>query len=170
MDIHAATIPEFVKMLEGLERWLDKAVDHAKKKNFDPSVYLQARLAPDQYPLVRQVQSACDAAKAAAARLAGKDPPSHPDTESTLDELRARIHKCSAYLKSVAPADFANGETRLIPLPFRPGQGVRGADYVVELALPNFYFHLVTAYAILRHNGVELGKTDYIGSMKLEAV
>ncbi len=170
MEIYAATIPQFIKVLESMEKWLDKAIEHAKKKNFDPNVYLQARLAPDQYPLVRQVQATCDAAKAFAARIAGKEPPSHPDTESTIEELRGRLHKCASYLKSVAPADFAGGETRLVPLPFRPGQGIRGANYAVALTIPNLYFHAVTAYAILRHNGVDLGKADYLGSLPLEAV
>jgi uncharacterized protein len=170
MDMYASTIPQFIKMLDNLDSWIDKAVEHAKKKNFDPSVYLEARLAPDQYTFLRQVQSACDAAKTAAARLAGKDPPKHPDTETTLDEIRARINTCRDYLKAVAPADLANSEQRLIALPFRPGKGMRGTDYTVDLALPNFYFHIVTAYSILRHNGIDLGKTDYIGSMKLEAV
>jgi hypothetical protein len=170
MDMYAATVPQFIKMLDNLDRWIDKAVEHAKKKNFDPSVYLGARLAPDQYSFLRQVQGACDAAKSAAARLAGKEPPKHPDTETTLEEVRARINTCREYLKSVSPADLANSDDRLIALPFRPGQGARGTDYTVDLALPNFYFHMVTAYAILRHNGVELGKTDFLGSMKLEAV
>jgi hypothetical protein len=170
MEIYAATIPQFIKMLDNLEKWIDKAVEHAKKKNFDPSVYLQARLAPDQYPFVRQVQAACDAAKTFAARIAGKEPPSHPDTESTIEELRGRLDKCRSFVKSVAPADLANAETRLVPLPYRPGQGIRGTPYAVELTIPNFYFHVVTAYAILRHNGVDLGKADYLGGFPLEPV
>jgi hypothetical protein len=170
MDMHAGTIPQFIKMLDNLERWIDKAVEHAKKKNFDPSVYLGARLAPDQFNFLRQVQSACDQAKAAAARLSGTEPPKHPDTETTLDEVRARLSTCRDYLKSVSPSALASSEERLIALPFLQGQGIRGTNYVTELALPNFYFHVVAAYEILRHNGVELGKNDYIGSMKLEAI
>jgi hypothetical protein len=168
MDLYAISVPQLAKMLENLDRWIEKAVEHAKKKGFDPNVYLSARLAPDQYPFVRQVQAACDSAKFPAARIAGKEPPSHPDTEQTIDELRARIAKVLEYLRSLAPEDYAGAESRLVKLPFAPGKGARGQAYLIEMALPNFYFHMVTAYAILRHNGVDLGKRDFIGQLTLE--
>lgn len=167
MSLYKASVPQLQKMVRQLEKWLDKATEHAKAKSFDPNVLMTARLAPDQYAFARQVQAACDAAKFAAARLAGKDPPKHPDTEQTFDELRARIQSVVAYLDTFTEADFAGAGERVIPLPFLPGKGLAGGDYLNEMALPNFYFHATTAYAILRHNGVPLGKTDYIGSLNV---
>jgi hypothetical protein len=167
MSLYAASIPQFKKMLVSLDKWLEKAVERAAKKSFEPSVLLQARLAPDQFNFIRQVQSACDAAKSGAARLAGQQPPSHPDTEQTLEELRARIRTCIAYLDSVKPDDLAEAATRRIALPFIPGKLMHGSDYLTQFALPNFYFHVTTAYAILRHNGVELGKADFLGDLPL---
>jgi hypothetical protein len=158
MSLYDETVPQFSKMLRSLDKWLDKAVAHAAAKSFDPSVLLQARLAPDQYPLLRQIQSACDAAKTAAARLTGEEPPKHPDTEQTLEEIRARIRTVLAYLETKRAEDFAGADQRLVKLPFLQGK---------QLSLPNFYFHLSMAYAILRHNGVDVGKNDFIGSLKL---
>jgi len=166
----ASHIAQFTKTIENLGRWLDKAAEHAAKKSFDVNVLASARLAPDQYPLARQVQAACDAAKTAAARLAGQEPPRHEDTETTIAELKARTEKVLAYLKGFSPADFEGAETRVVALPFIPGKGMLGADYLRELATPNLYFHLTTAYAILRHNGVDLGKMDFIGSLNLRDV
>ncbi len=168
MSLYDDTLPIFTKMLGNLSSFLDKAEAHAKEKNFDPEVLLTARLVPDQYPLVRQIQAACDAAKTAAARLSGKEPPSHPDTEKTWSEIRARIATCKSYVESVTAKDFEGAETRMVKLPFIPGKGMLGADYAREMAIPNFYFHLTTAYAILRHNGVPLGKMDYIASLTLK--
>ena len=167
MSLHDASVPQLKKMLGNLDQWLEAAVAHAQKKSFDPSVLLAARLAPDQYPLTRQIQSACDAAKLACARLTGKEAPKHPDTEQTVDELRARIRACVSYLDTFTAADFEGAATRLVDLSFMPGKALRGTDYLNELALPNFYFHATTAYAILRHNGVPLGKASFIGSLKL---
>jgi len=167
VSLYESSVPQYAKMLRNLEKWLDKAEAHAQTKKFEPVTLLSARLAPDQYPLVRQIQSACDAAKSGAARLAGQEPPKHPDTEQTWEEIRTRVRTVLAYLESVKPSDFVGAEERVVPLPFMPGKGIFGSDYLVELSLPNFYFHLTTAYAILRHNGVDVGKTDYIGSMKL---
>jgi hypothetical protein len=161
----ATTIAQFAKMLENLDRWLEAAVAFAEKKKFEPDVLVHARLAPDQYALDRQVQSACDAAKYAAAYLAGQKAPSHPDTEKTIAELRARIRTCVAYVSSVKTSEYAGAADRKVSPAWLQGKWFRGADYVTEIAVPNFYFHVVTAYAILRHNGVELGKMDYIGSM-----
>jgi hypothetical protein len=167
MSLYQASVPQLQKMVRQLGNWLDKATEHAKAKSFDPNVLVAARLAPDQYAFARQVQAACDAAKFAAARLTGKDPPKHPDTEQTFDELRARIQSVVAYLGTFTEADFVGAEKRVIPLPFLQGKGLVAGDYLNEMALPNFYFHVATAYAILRHNGVPLGKTDYIGSLNV---
>ena len=168
MSLYDATVPQLSKMLANLDKWLETAIAHAKTKAFDPNVLVSARLAPDQYPLARQVQSTCDAAKYAAARLTGKEPPKHPDTEQTMDELRARVATCKAYVETITKADFAGAADRAIALPFLEGKTILGTDYVNEMVLPNFYFHLTTAYAILRHNGVALGKMDFIGSLKLQ--
>lgn len=167
MNAYAASIAQMKKMLTNLDKWIEASVAFAQKKSFDPNTLTAARLAPDQYPLVRQVQSACDAAKFAAARLAGKDAPKHPDTEQTIDELRARIRAVTSYLDTFKEADFAGADTRRIELSFLEGKYFVGHDYLVELVLPNFYFHVAHAYAILRHNGVDLGKRDYIGALTL---
>jgi uncharacterized protein len=163
-----AWILECKKMLSNLDGWLTKAEAHAKAKSFDPSVLFAARLAPDQYPLVRQVQAACDNAKFVAARLANKEAPKHPDTEQTIEELHRRIAACTTYLATFTAKDFEGAETRRITLPFLEGKTLSGSDYLVEMAVPNFFFHLTHAYAILRHNGVELGKMDFIGSLTMQ--
>jgi hypothetical protein len=168
MSLYDASVPQFKKMLTNLDKWLEGSIAFALKKSFDPNVLLQARLAPDQYPLVRQIQAACDGAKFTASYLAGKPPPKHPDTEQTMDEIRARIRTCVSYLETFTAADFDGAETRVIELPFLPGKITVGSDYLTEMGLPNFYFHVTTAYAILRHNGVDLGKRDFIGSLNLK--
>ena len=165
MSLYEASVPQLKKMLDNLGKWLETAASHAQKKSFDPNSLLTARLAPDQYPLVRQIQSACDGAKLAAARLTGKEAPKHADTEQTMDEIRARIHACTAYLDTFKAADFAGAETRTIELPFLEGKVLSGNEYLFAMVLPNFYFHVTTAYAILRHNGVDIGKRDFIGSL-----
>jgi hypothetical protein len=160
-----ACVQQFIKMLRNLERWLDKGVAFAQSKAFDPAVLLNSRLAPDQYPLMRQIQGACDRAKFTAARLTGKQPPRNPDTEQSLDEIRARIHGTIAYLETFKPEDFAGVEERVVELPHYDGLRLVGSRYLIELQLPDFYFHATTAYAILRHNGVDLGKDDYLGEL-----
>lgn len=155
----------FTKTLENLEKWMDKADEHARARSFEVDVLAQSRLAPDQFSFVQQVQSACDQAKYAAAYLGGKTPPSHPDSEKTFAELRERIRKCTSFLGTVGEADLAKGEERKVAPPWLGGRWLRGGDYLVELAVPNFFFHATMAYAILRHNGVSLGKMDYIGSL-----
>jgi uncharacterized protein len=155
------------KMLGQLDKWLETAAAFAQTKAFDPNVFLGLRLAPDQFAFARQVQSACDTAKLGAARLAGKQPPSHPDTEQTLDELRARIRTVVAYLDTFSAQDFEGAATRIVTQPRWEGKVMTGADYFLEHALPNFFFHLTHAYAILRHNGVNLGKRDYLGPLSL---
>ncbi len=162
------TITQFAKMLGNLGRWLEKGRAHAEQKKFAPDVLVQSRLAPDQYALVQQVQSACDAAKYAAAYLSGQKAPSHPDTEKTLDELQARIKTCVQYLESVKPSQYAGAAEQKVAPAWLQGKWFHAPDYLRQVAVPNFYFHVTTAYAILRHNGVELGKMDYIGDMPVQ--
>ncbi|MBX7083232.1 MAG: DUF1993 domain-containing protein [Nannocystaceae bacterium] len=163
-------IVQFAKMLRNLDAWLGRGVDHAKAKSFDPDVLLTLRLAPDMFALVRQVQSACDTAKLAAARMADKEAPAHPDSEATVAQLRERIAAVAAYLDGFTVADFAHAAERKISLPWMKGQWTPGSAYFLEFAIPNFYFHVNMAYAILRGAGVELGKTVYIGSLPLHGM
>jgi len=165
---HNDAIRLFAKTLKNLEQWMEKADAYAKARKFEVDVLAQARLAPDQYSFVRQVQAACDQAKYAAAYLGGKAAPSHPDTEQTFAELRQRIEKCLGFLETVQAKDLAGAEDRKVSPPWLGGKWLRGDDYLVHIALPNFFFHATMAYAILRHNGVELGKMDYIGSMPIQ--
>jgi hypothetical protein len=168
MSLYESSVPQFRKMLKNLDKWLEAGEAHAKAKSFDSSVLVNARLVPDQYPLVRQVQSACDAAKFAASRLTGKEAPKHPDTETTMEELHARVRACTEFLGTVTEKDFVGAEERKVALPFFPeGKFVTGAEFLTAMATPNFYFHITTAYAILRHNGVPVGKTDFIGSIDM---
>ena len=160
-------VSQVIKMLENLDRWLTAAEEHAKTKSFDTNVLLSSRLAPDQYSFTRQVQAACDSGKFLAARLSGHTAPAHPDTEQTMAELHARIQSVVEYMKSVDITSFEAAHERVVALPFAPGKGMKGGDYLVEMAQPNFYFHIAMAYAILRHNGVPLGKRDYIGSLTM---
>ena len=155
----------FAKTLANLEKWMDKAAEYAKERSFDVEVLTQARLAPDQFSFLQQVQALCDQAKYAAAYLGGKPAPSHPDTEQTFAELRQRIEKCVGFLDSVQAKDLAGAAERKVSPPWLGGKWLRGDDYLVHIALPNFFFHATMAYAILRHNGVDLGKMDLIGSM-----
>ncbi len=163
--MYFALYGQMKKQLRQLDTWLEAAAAFAETKKFDPNLYLGFRLAPDQFAFARQVQTACDTAKLSAARLTGKDAPSHPDTEQSLPELRARIQSVLAYLDGFSEADFAGAATRVITQPRWEGKTMTGADYFLEHALPNFYFHLNHAYAILRHNGVSIGKRDYLGKL-----
>jgi hypothetical protein len=156
---------EMKKLLGGLDTCLEKAVAHAATKKFDPNVLLQSRLAPDMFPLIRQIQAACDQAKYAASRTAGKDSPSHPDTEQTIDEARKRIATVISYLGEFSASDFDGVEARTVSLPRWEGKSMTATNYFVEHALPNFFFHYTTAYAILRHNGIDVGKRDYLGAI-----
>jgi uncharacterized protein len=151
------------KILGHLGKWIETAEAHAKAKSFDANVFVDSRLAPDQFAFVRQVQSSCDTAKFLAARLSGKESPSFPDTERTLEELKARIQKTIAYLDTFTEKDYEGAATRVITTPRWEGKVQSGADYFMEHAVPNFYFHVTTAYAILRHNGVNVGKKDFLG-------
>ena len=167
ITMHSASAPIFISMLGNLGVWLDKAEAHATAKKFEPGVYLSARLAPDMLPLTNQIQIACDSAKFLVARLAGIEAPKFDDAEASLAELRARVNATIEFIRSV-PADSIDGtEDKDVTLPRRSGPIVmKGEAYLKHLALPNFYFHLTTAYALLRHNGVELGKTDFLGAPK----
>jgi hypothetical protein len=165
MSLYETTVPQFKKMLTSLDRWLQAAVAYAETKKFDPNTLVVARLAPDQFPLGRQVQAACDQAKFGVARVTGKEPPKHADTEQTIDELRTRIRTMLEYLDTFSPADFAGKEDALIVLPFADNKKMLGRKFITEITYPNFYFHVTTAYAILRHNGVNLGKKDFLGPM-----
>jgi len=142
---------------------LDKAVAHAAAKKIEPQVLLEARLFPDMFPFTRQVQLATDFSKGACARLAGVDPPKYPDTEATFDELKARVAKTIAFIKEFKPSQIDGSEERDISLQMG-GQTrtFKGENYLTSVVLPNFFFHATTAYAILRHNGVELGKQDFL--------
>ncbi len=164
VSMSSASLPVFNHMLGNLSHFLDKAQAHADVKKFDAGVLLQSRLAPDMLPFTRQVLIACDAAKNGVARLSGVEAPKFDDTESTLAELKERIAKTLAWLATV-PADKLDGnESRDITFPVGRDKTrtMKGEDYLRYWMLPNFYFHVTTAYAILRHNGVELGKQDYL--------
>lgn len=163
--IFELTVLQFTKMLENLTSILEKSTGHADSKKFEMDVLLQARLAPDQFNLIRQVQIACDTAKLCASRLTTKEAPVHSDTEKTLSEVKLRIESTINYLKTFSPEDFKDASKRHISQPRWEGQYLTGEEFVLNHAIPNFYFHLTTAYAILRHNGVEIGKKDYLGKM-----
>lgn len=156
---------EMKKLLGSLDSCLEKASQDATARKYEPGVLLQSRLAPDMFPLVRQIQAVCDQAKYAVGRTTGRDMPSHPDTETTLEELRARIGLVKSYLHEFVEADFAGIATRTVTTPRWQGKEMTAPDYFVEHALPNFFFHLSMAYAILRHNGVPVGKRDYLGQI-----
>jgi uncharacterized protein len=153
------------KQLHQLDAWLAAAAAYAKAKPFDPGIVLASRLAPDQFGFARQVQIACDTAKLASSRLTGKDAPSQPDTEKTLEELAARVRAVVAYLEAVSAADLEGAATRVVTQPRWEGKVMTGADYFLEHAVPNFFFHVTHAYAILRHIGVPIGKRDYLGAL-----
>jgi hypothetical protein len=159
---------QFKKTLAQLDKWLEAAAAHATAKSFDPTVFLGLRLAPDQFALARQVQVACDTAKLAASRLTGKDAPKHADTEQTLDELRARVQSVLEYLNGFTAADFESAATRKVTQQRWEPKFMIGADYFLEHALPNFFFHSTHVYAILRHNGVNLGKRDFLGALSMQ--
>jgi uncharacterized protein len=164
LSMYQASIPSFLRMLENFSKILDKAFTHAEAKKIDPAIFVNARLAPDMYPLSRQVQIATDIVKGCAARLAGIDVPSYEDNETTFVELQARIAKTVAFLQSVSPEQVEGSEERKITLKFGSREAhFIGLPYLFDFVYPNFHFHLTTAYDILRHNGIDIGKMDYIG-------
>lgn len=166
LSMYQASIPVFIRGLGNLSAILDKAAMHTEAKKIDPSVFINARLAPDMYPLSRQVQIASDVAKGCAARLAGIEVPSYEDNETTFPELQARIAKTVAFMQSVSPSQIDGSAERPITLKLRGREvSLLGQPYLLTFVLPNFYFHLTTTYAILRHNGLEIGKPDFIGGI-----
>ena len=162
--MYAEIFSQFKKQLGQLDKWLGTASEHAKAKSFDPNVFATLRLAPDQFPLNRQVQICCDTVKLAASFLTGKAAESQADNEQTIEELQARVRSIIAYLDTFKPQDFEGAATRVVSQPRWKGEWMTGADYLLQHAMPNFYFHLTTTYAILRHNGVSLGKRDFLGA------
>lgn len=165
ISVQTFSVPVFVQMLTNLSGWLDKAAAFAEARKVDPKVLLDSRLAPDMFPLVRQVQLATDFAKGAAGRLAGVELPKYADVETTIDELKQRIQTTIAFVTSQDGAAIDAGADRDITLTVGGAPlTLKGATYLAHLAMPNFYFHVTTAYAILRHNGVELGKRDFVGN------
>ncbi|MGA9856195.1 MAG: DUF1993 domain-containing protein [Gammaproteobacteria bacterium] len=164
LSMYQASVPVFIRMLTNLSAVLKKGEAHAQGKKIDPAVFTSARLAPDMFPLVRQVQIATDQVKGCAARLAGMEVPKYEDNEQSFADLYARIDKTIAFLKSVKPAQIDGSEDRNVQLPVRDKTiTLKGQDYLFERVYPNFFFHVTTAYAILRHNGVDIGKGDFLG-------
>jgi hypothetical protein len=158
------------KILRSLEKCIDKAAAFAETKGAKPDDFLSSRLTFDMRPLAFQVQSCCDMAKFAGARLAGVDAPVNPDTETTLAQLKARIASTLEFLDTIQEKQFVGAETREVKLSFIPGQAMYGADYVREMALPNFYFHVTMTYALFRQAGVALGKMDFLSGVTLHPV
>jgi hypothetical protein len=165
ISMYTASVPRLSHTLKNLSEILTKGEQHAAARKIDPAVLCGARLYPDMFPLVRQVQIACDTAKGCAARLAGMDAPRHEDVETTFPELQQRIARTIAFIESVPAGKVDGSEERRIVLTLRGQEvGFTGLQYLTGFAMPNFYFHVVTVYDILRHNGVELGKRDFLGN------
>lgn len=165
LSMYQASVPVFIQGLTGLGGVIDKAAAHAAERKLDPAALLQARLYPDMFPFARQVQIATDFAKGGAARLAGVEFPAYEDSETSFEELKARVDKTIAFLRTLDAAQIDGSEDRDISL-VRRGETsiVKGQAYLLEQAMPNFYFHITTAYAIQRHNGVEVGKRVFLGA------
>lgn len=163
ISMYQASVPAFQKHLNALDAILDKAAAFCEARKIEPSALLNARLYPDMFTFTRQVQAACDFAKAATARLAGATPPSHPDTETTIPELKTRIAKTLAFMATIKPEAMDGSEERSMTIKVGPNDMTFiGRDYLMHFALPNFYFHCTTAYGILRHNGLDIGKRDFM--------
>lgn len=166
ISMYSASVPVIVRTLSNLQNWFDKAEAHAQAKKFEPAVLLGARLAPDMLPFTKQVQIACDSAKFAVARLSGVDAPKFEDTETSFADLRLRIASTLEYIRSVPAAKIDGTENKDIVVPRRDGSmTLKGEVYLKHYSLPNLYFHVMTAYALLRHNGVDLGKGDFLGAV-----
>ncbi len=167
-DIYTYTVPVFIKSLGGLKNVLAKAEVFAKEKGMSEADFLADRLAPDMFPLVKQVQTACDNAKGATARLSGGEAPKFEDTEQSFSELLERVDKTIEFIQSVPESAFKDAATRQIILPYYKDKYLTGFDYAREYALPNFFFHLVTAYGIVRKSGVPIGKADYANNISFK--
>lgn len=167
--MYHAIFAQFAKELRQVDTWFDAAVAHAEARKFDPNLFLGFRLAPDQFGFARQVQAVCDVAKLAASRVTGKDAPKHEDTETTIDRLRTRVKAVIEYLGTFTAKDFEGAATRVVTTPRWEGKVMSGEAYFLEHGMPNFWFHLLHVYAILRHNGVNIGKRDYLGPITLTA-
>lgn len=165
--MYFAAVQQCINNLECIEGWLDKAERFAAEKKFDVAVLLNGRLAPDQQPFIYQVQSACDYVKGAAAWLSGTALPKHPDTETRVAELRARVRKTVEFARSVKEAQYEGAADRKVTLSWAPGKHMGGRDYLLQMVVPNVYFHLAMAYAVLRHNGIDVGKMDFLGPINL---
>ena len=166
VSMYDISVPVFSRTLQSLSGILDKAIAYAEAKKFDGKVLVESRLFPDMFPLSRQVQIACDFAKGCSARLAGIEPPKYEDNEATLEELKARVKKTLDFIGTIKPQQLQGSETRTITHEMRVQTlKMPGLQYLTGFALPNFYFHATTAYALLRHNGLELGKRDFIGPL-----
>jgi uncharacterized protein len=165
IGMYSASVPVFVRMLSNVSGWLDKAEAYAAAKKFEPAVFLSARLAPDMLPFTKQIQIACDVAKFCVARLGGLEAPKFEDNETSVAELRQRIAKTVAFIQTATPAQLNGTEDKDITIPMRSAPlHLKGEAYLNFFVLPNVYFHLTTVYALLRHNGVELGKSDFLGA------
>jgi hypothetical protein len=165
MSFYDATVPAFLQILGSLSGLLTKAEAHCEAKKIQPEVLLNARLYPDMLPLTKQIQLACDFAGKGCARLTGSEVPSTPDTEKTFEELRQRLAKTIAYVKTFKPAQFEGADAKDVTFPAGPNTSItlKGQEFINRAAFPNFYFHAATAHGILRHNGVEIGKRDFLG-------
>jgi hypothetical protein len=164
ISMYQASVPTFIRMLDNLAAILEKAAAHAEAKKIDPAVLVGSRLFPDMFPLVKQVQIATDAAKGGAARLAGLEPPAFEDNEATFADLVARVRKTVAYLQTLEPGQIDGSEDRTVTWKTRTAtKSMQGMPYLLNHVLPNLYFHIATTHGILRHNGVEIGKGDYLG-------
>jgi|ERR1041384_157068 hypothetical protein len=162
-------IAQCTQNLKSVETWLDRAEQFAVAKKFDVGVLMNGRLAPDMRNFIYQVQSACDYVKAAAAWLSGQAPPKHEDNEKTIEDVRTRIRKTVAFAESVKEAQYAGASERSVSLSWERGKVIVGQDYLLQISIPNIYFHISMAYAILRHQGVDLGKMDFLGPMNFVA-
>jgi hypothetical protein len=165
--MNTAALNQFKKMLGSLEVCMTKAAAYADTKKFDVNVLTNYRLAPDMFNFTKQVQSTCDTAKFCAAYLSGQTAPKHEDTETTWTELQARVRKALTYLESFKDDDFANASSVKVKPGWAKGKWLHADEYLNEVAIPNFYFHLMTSYAILRHAGVDIGKMDYLGQVDM---
>ncbi len=163
--MYYALVSQCIENFKIFEVWLDKSQQHAVAKKFDVNLLMESRLAPDMQPFIYQVQSSSDYVKAAAGWLTGQRPPKFEDNEKSIDELRERVRKTVSFAEGVPEAAYAEASDRVVALPWKQGKVMRAADYIKQITVPNVYFHLSMGYAILRHNGVDLGKMDFLGQL-----